>query len=632
MRGLAGALLVLAVVAAAYVRGLGGYFLGEDFPVVAFAHRAPFDLAACLRSFVVAADPDAQGHMFYRPLAWISFVVDARLFGTWAPGYRSMALALYAAACVAWLGAARRWTGDRRIALAAAVVFALFPTHPASVMLVNNRGDLLALAFGTFALFLARSPRRRVRETAASLVLLCAMWSKEWAVALAPFVALGAWLGARPGHRLRAALPALAAAATYLALRWAVLGTLGGGYGAEHWEGTWLEKRLAYPLALLCPLPFEAAPAAARAAIAIASGGLALLGWRRLGFRAGAMALAAILCGFAPYYAVSFDRQTFANVHYVLAASIGWSVLLGAGLAALARGRGWVVVVLALSGLTGALVLGQRGWIEAGATSRALVTAVQERIAGARAPKLCLWRVPTWKHGARFGLDAWPALAEPPFGRRRSGVEVDFRLVDPLVEAGELLDLWQDETIGARVERYVWDDEELRFVPRLPPAQACVRGRAEVRDGRTMLACTRLELRGAGVTAGAGDLELRGRHARTPSGPVLHVARARPVPWLLGVSVEGDEDGAILEVRGAPGAFFVVYAAAESRFVPLTEHATLLLDHAVELTSGRLGEAGTHEERIALPHGRGWLRLQAIVAAPREPPRASACRCVRLPE
>lgn len=632
MRGFAGPLLVLAVVVAAYARGLGGYFLGEDFPVVAFAHRAPLDPVAWLRSFVVAADPDAQGHMFYRPLAWISFALDARAFGTWAPGYRTVALGLYAAACIAWSGAVRRWTGDRRVALAAAVVFALFPTHPASVMLVNNRGDLLALAFGTLALFLARSPRRTAREAAAPLVLLCAMWSKEWAVALAPFVALGAWLGARPESRARAALPALLVAVAYLALRWAVLGTLGGGYGVDHWEGSWLEKRLAYPLALLCPLPFEAAPAAARAAIAAGSAGLAVLGWRRLGPRAGMTVLAAVLAGFAPYYALSFDRQTFANVHYVLAASLGWSVLVGAGLVAVARRRGWAVVLVALAGLVGALVRNQCGWIEAGATSRALMDAVQERIARARAPKLCLWRVPTWKHGARFGLDAWPALAEPPFGRRRPDVDVDFRTTGPFGEVEELLELWEDETVGARVERYVWDDERLRFVPRTPPERACVRGRVRTRGGRSRLACTRLEIRGDFQVGAAGpkDLELRGRYAGGLDHPVLHAATVRRVPPLLRVSMASDRRAAVLEVRGAAGTFFAVYAATESRFVPLTDHATLLLDHAVELTSGRTGRDGIHRERIALPHGPGWLRLQAIVAAPGEPPRASACRCLRL--
>jgi protein O-mannosyl-transferase len=154
----------------------------------------------------------------WHPLAWLSHMLDAELFGLAAGGHHLTSLLLHLASTVLLFLFLARATGTRRPAALVAALFALHPLHVESVAWVAERKDVLSalLWFLTLAAWLGwlRRPGTGRYLFAVSLFAL-ALLAKPMAVTL-PFALLlidwwplGRWRGGNGAGTL-AAPPRLA--------------------------------------------------------------------------------------------------------------------------------------------------------------------------------------------------------------------------------------------------------------------------------------------------------------------------------------------------------------------------------------------------------------------------------------
>jgi len=175
---------------------------------------------------------------YYRPTVHLSFALDHALWGMKPFGYHLTGLFLYVLNAVLLLGLTRQLLPRTRApaVVAAAAVLLLHPSVAAVVPVIPRRIDLLAAAFMIGSLLCLLRPVRRPATLSLGLVLgLCAMGSKESALCLPVLHGAWVWLGSPErgfGKRLRAALepswPLWILAAGFFAVRWGVLGGLGG--------------------------------------------------------------------------------------------------------------------------------------------------------------------------------------------------------------------------------------------------------------------------------------------------------------------------------------------------------------------------------------------------------------------
>lgn len=150
------AVFSLGVGAAAYLPTLGGGFLTDDFVYVSrFFTYAWSDWP---RLFTREWSEGVWGFPLIelRPFSALAFMIDARLWGGEAAGYRVTNLLLHLG--VVWLVLRLTWRysgGHTLGTLAAALVFALHPAHTEPVVWITGRVDLLAtfaaLAFWSLA-------------------------------------------------------------------------------------------------------------------------------------------------------------------------------------------------------------------------------------------------------------------------------------------------------------------------------------------------------------------------------------------------------------------------------------------------------------------------------------------------
>lgn len=133
------------------------------------------------------------GHMAnWHPLAWVSHMIDASLFGLNPTGHHLTSVLLHAVNT--WLVARFVFeaTGARWRSLIVAALFGLHPLHVESVAWVSERKDVLCALFWLSASIVwVRWTKRRARLDYAATVLLfaCALASKPMAVTF-PFALL----------------------------------------------------------------------------------------------------------------------------------------------------------------------------------------------------------------------------------------------------------------------------------------------------------------------------------------------------------------------------------------------------------------------------------------------------------
>lgn len=193
------ALAAAAVAALLYAGTLSAGFLTYDDPALVLEPEVVRE--PTLRHVLDTLAAPIAGS--YHPLHTLSYVLDARVHGLDHPGgFHATNVLLFALATALVLAAARRFGASTRGAGVAALLFAVHPSHVESVAWLSERKDCLVVLFVLLALSLApRSgePARRWLGTLGLYVL--ALASKTSAVALAPFLALEAWLDRRLDRR-----------------------------------------------------------------------------------------------------------------------------------------------------------------------------------------------------------------------------------------------------------------------------------------------------------------------------------------------------------------------------------------------------------------------------------------------
>lgn len=233
------ALCVVALVTAlSYARALDRYFVADDFPILRYLAQGDF-----WETFgAILSDPwlGLTYIKFYRPFSTLVLHGEFALFGVWSAGYLWIHLGIHLLNTVLLHRVARRLTRDPITPLVAALLFALYPLGPNTVVFVGAFATLFYAApfLGAVLLFLRHLDEGRWIDLAGSLFCFAlAMGCYEAALVLPGVLAAAdaLFFSFADGRRhwralLTRQLPFVLLIAVYFPLRRAILGTFTGGY------------------------------------------------------------------------------------------------------------------------------------------------------------------------------------------------------------------------------------------------------------------------------------------------------------------------------------------------------------------------------------------------------------------
>jgi hypothetical protein len=430
---------------------LGGGFLADDFGYV--ARFGDFPWADWPRLFTREWSEGMWGFQLkeLRPFAALSFMVDARIWGGNALGYRLTNLALHAGATALVLRLAWRYSrGSVAAACIAALAFALHPAHAEAVAWITGRVDLLATvcALGFWLLAERWTERGDASQLAlAGAVFFVALFSKEVSL-LAPPLLLLRWVLVAPRasrevwtRRIEVLVIVALVIGIYAVCRYAALGT-DAAAKADGWseDGAW--RRQASYLGWLVPL----LPFVGRAEWA-SSMPPALLRGVWLAFAALVVGLIAIVLKWRGTRAA--EAFFFTGVWYLVAvggclalgyftprhlyfATAGLAIGVGLSVAMVCR-AGWAratVGVLLVGWCAAAHVVAVRPWQQTGLLSKEITAALNTGFATAPPGTLALVSVP---EAIRF---AWLWAWASPYALGRPFLERPVHAADVLERAG----------------------------------------------------------------------------------------------------------------------------------------------------------------------------------------------------
>jgi hypothetical protein len=410
---------VTLLAAAGLLRKTIGYgLMGHDsYPLILTSSVAsPGDVLSQLSQRLMDGRyPDA----FYRPLLGLTIGVDRALWGLEPWGYQVTSALAFAACALSLVALARRLAGPSAwgAPLVAALVFTLHPRHFEILPAPSRRAEVLCCTFMLLALWAQLAPRRLELGRpgiAPALLTLLAIASKETAFGLPLLVGAGvlacsphASLLGRIRQALAFSVPHLLAAAGLLAVRWSVIGGLGG-----HGETSLGQAAASLPQSLLAVVagvvlpvsPLREVEGRALAAAVLVAGAAALLlrAWSRAEpiaeDPAGASAVRTMgvaLVWLGLIVLIQAAAGLVAAWHLLIPAA-GWALLCGAaltylaaqarhGAGRLARGSAAVatlllVVLLAWPARFSPLFYPYDEWERGTAASREFLTEAQRKI------------------------------------------------------------------------------------------------------------------------------------------------------------------------------------------------------------------------------------------------------------
>ncbi|HBB94977.1 MAG TPA: hypothetical protein DC054_06270 [Blastocatellia bacterium] len=257
--------LFLLAAFVAFSININSYFLSDDFVQIGKVLH---------RDFSVSWGQEHGG--FFRPLFILSYVIDSRVWGARPFGYHVTnvishglnAFLVFKLASKLLQRFAPASSGGTGVAIAAAALFLLHPSHTEAVVWISGRADLIATFFVLASLlaYLAYANNARTWRLIASLgCFALALLAKESAICL-PFLILVV-SAASPDRRGQAIGQILKTFALFLSIlvgfiiiRALVIGSIIGGYGtAQHlnFSPGWIRDRLleASVRSVLPPLP-----------------------------------------------------------------------------------------------------------------------------------------------------------------------------------------------------------------------------------------------------------------------------------------------------------------------------------------------------------------------------------------
>ncbi|MEY3774566.1 MAG: hypothetical protein RLZZ129_1346 [Verrucomicrobiota bacterium] len=415
----------------AFVATLGGGFLGDDFAYIARFHALPFSNWPAL--FFKEWSGGLWGYPLVelRPVTALSFIIDSRLFGGDATGYRLMNLVCHAATtAVVTMLAWKYGAGNIGCALVAGLVFAFHPSHAEAVAWITGRVDVLPTLGGL--LFWLASGRweaggSRLALAAAMVALAAGLFAKEMCL-FAPALLLLLWVtaGLRADRALwRRRIVLLVCVAGLLAIyavcrRLAFGGEMGGTGTPWENEDAW-RRQLSYFLWIFPVLPIEGVLQfeglgrvplikTVLAVLGIATVlGLGLATWKAkrtaatvIFFTAGWWLITIGGLLFVPYF----------SPRHLYFPSTGLAIGLALVLSQLGRRLRWPIAAMLLAWVATAHYHAIQPWILAGQTSRQL----SAKIAATHGPdSLLLTSVPNAIGPAWMWAWASPFAFGPPF-------------------------------------------------------------------------------------------------------------------------------------------------------------------------------------------------------------------------
>ena len=230
---------------------LTSYFLSDDFVQIGKVLNGDFSVVW----------GRAHGG-FFRPLFVLSYIIDTKIWGARPLGFHMTNVAFHSLnAFLVFLLSFRLLEylesparARHSISIIAGTLFLLHPSHTEAVSWISGRADLIATFFSLLSLLVFLSYRHTRRSSRLALSLVCfalALLAKESAICV-PFLILAIELFAtRDKFRWQRSL-ALSALyllilLVFIAVRYAFLGSLVGGYGSgQHLNFAlpWLRDRL----------------------------------------------------------------------------------------------------------------------------------------------------------------------------------------------------------------------------------------------------------------------------------------------------------------------------------------------------------------------------------------------------
>ncbi|MHC5065188.1 MAG: hypothetical protein ACYTG5_14570, partial [Planctomycetota bacterium] len=217
-RSLSAIALIFLAAFLLYGRGLGGYFMADDFGHMLFgagiSQRGFFEALSWF--WLSREDLGATVEMarLYRPLSDLSYPLQYLWAGSDAFSYRLVNLLLHAGSACLCMGIVWRLLATPLPALAAGLFFVLGPAQPESLLWISSRMNLMA-GFGILLALYLFLGRDRERPFAAGpltmLAVIIAMFSKETGLVAVPLLSACAFCMPRDGShgfapRLRSSL------------------------------------------------------------------------------------------------------------------------------------------------------------------------------------------------------------------------------------------------------------------------------------------------------------------------------------------------------------------------------------------------------------------------------------------
>ena len=182
----------------------------------------------------VFAPPDAVPRFYYRPLVFLTFLIEQAFGGREPRIFHVSVIAWHVVATLLVYALGVRLLGNtqRVEASLAAFLFAVHPLHVESVAWIAGRSDVIATVFVLLAVYLASQVRHTWAAWLAGGAVLLGCWAKE--VALAALVLIPARDLLLEKKLLPPRyLPLLLAAAAYFVTRYLGIGSVGGGLATQ---------------------------------------------------------------------------------------------------------------------------------------------------------------------------------------------------------------------------------------------------------------------------------------------------------------------------------------------------------------------------------------------------------------
>lgn len=257
--------IALLVCLAAFANALRGEFVHSDVRQIVqnrlLQDGSVIGEALTTNAGTFRGDPAEMGGGGWQPLSVLWFMLAYRLFGLATLGWHVANVLLHAGVVALAYGLLRYVGLERWLAAAITLLFAIHPSHVASVTWISGVPDLLLGLFFLGSLWLALSAQREPRRwklPVAWLLALCAMLCHEAGVVLPIVVGVALYGFGEPNRTrsqetrwmeaLRGALPFALIAGGYLVVSWLLLR---GSATESPWERGIAEFLLTAPSMLL---------------------------------------------------------------------------------------------------------------------------------------------------------------------------------------------------------------------------------------------------------------------------------------------------------------------------------------------------------------------------------------------